>query len=179
MDWKEELGHLERTGQWKDAVALVRRITDEHADEPEAYIRTMYLLLNLLLEEDYASHGLDHDTLAQTLRQYFEGSCEKFKNSAEYLFFVGYFMGLAEWYFGQDNLDMSHQMLQKATQLQPENLLYEWAYRFVMGHESAAVLCERLISGSEEIKWLESKGSPGKYIIDVIRNCQLSKPFDS
>ena len=80
-------------------------------------------------------------------------------------------MGLAEWYFGQETLNLSHQMLQKATKLEPENPLNEWAYKFVLGDQRAGSLCEKIISNSEKIRWLESKGSPGKYIINVLKSC--------
>lgn len=172
VNWKEELESLEDSRRWKDAVATVQNVIDQHPQDPEAYVRAIYLLLNLLLEEDYASHGFDDETLAGMLKRYFDQSFQQFGNNAEYLFFTGYFMGLAEWYFGQETLDLSHQMLEKATQLEPENPLYEWAYRFVLGDERSWSLCEKLISDSNRIKWLDSRGSPGKYIINVLRSCQ-------
>ena len=175
MDWKQEFEALEQKGQWKDAVVFVRRVIEEHPEDAEPYVRALYLLLNLLLEEDYASHDLEHDSLAEMLKQYFDSSYGKFNNNAEYLFFIGYFMGLAEWYFGQETLDLGHEMLQKATKLEPDNLLYEWAYEFVLGGQLAGSLCERIISNSEQITWLESKGSPGKYIVNVLKSCHEPK----
>ena len=66
MDWKEQLELFEQTGQWREAVVLIRRVTDEHPVDVEVYVRALFVLLNLLLEEDYASHGFEHDALAHT-----------------------------------------------------------------------------------------------------------------
>jgi S-ribosylhomocysteine lyase LuxS involved in autoinducer biosynthesis len=177
MKWKEELESLEHRKLWSDAVVFIKKTTEKNRDDVEVYVRAIYLLLNLLLEEDYAAHNLEHDSLAKLLRQYFDDSYKRFRSSAEYLFFTGYFMGIAEWYFGQDTLDLSHQMLKKATELEPENALYEWAYKFALGDELAGYLSKKIIADSEKMKWLESKGSPGEYIINVIRSCSEGHPI--
>lgn len=177
MHWKEELESLERRKHWSDAVVFINKTTAKNRDNVEVHVRAIYLLLNLLLEEDYAAYNLEHNSLAKLLKQYFDETYERFSNNAEYLFFIGYFMGIAEWYFGQDTLDLSHQMLKKATELKPENALYEWGYKFALGDELAGYLATKLIADSETIKWLESKGSPGEYIINVIRSCSDGHPI--
>lgn len=170
MDWKKELESLERDKRWADAIALLKEAIAQHPDNGEPYVRAIYLLLNLLLEEDYAAANLEHDNLAAMLTQYFDSTLKKFKDDAESLFFIGYFVGLAEWYFGQEDLDLSHQMLKKATEIEPQNLLYQWAYKFAIGDKSAAQLCEALVSSTEIMTWLKSKGSPGRYMIGIIRS---------
>lgn len=174
MEWKEELKLLESNKYWDDAVVLIKRAAERNPDDVEVCTRAIYLLVNLLLEEDFVAHNLEHDSLARMLKQYFDYSHKRFGDNAEYLFFTGYFMGLAEWYFGQDTLDLSHQMLKKATEIEPENTLYEWAYKFVLGDESAGLLAKKLISDAEKMKWLESKGSPGEYLVFVVRSCHES-----
>lgn len=171
MDWKAELKLLESDKRWDDAVVLIKRTTASNPDDVEVYIRAIYLLLNLLLEEDYAAHNLEHDSLARMLKQYFDYSYKRFGDNAEYLFFIGYFMGLAEWYFGQNTLELPYRMLKKAMEIQPENTLYEWAYKFVSGDEGAGLLSKKLVSDVEKMEWLESKGSPGEYIVFIVRTC--------
>lgn len=175
MNWREELEALERDKRWGDAMALMEKISGEPPPDAEAYVRAIYLLLNLLLEEDYDAHDLAHDDLAARLQRYFDHSYGMFNDNPEYLFFIGYFMGLAEWYFGQDTLELSHRMLRKATEIAPDNVLYDWAYKFVSGDGAADRLAGRLTSNAEVMKWLESKGAPGAYMINVIRACSENR----
>lgn len=171
MEWKKELKFLEDNKSWGDAVIFIERATERNPGDVEVYIRAIYLLLNLLLEEDYATHNLEHDRLAMMLKQDFDYSYGKFNGNAEYLFFIGYFMGLAEWYFGQNTLDFSHRMLKRAMEIQPENTLYEWAYKFVSGDESAGHISKKLVSDAEKMHWLKSKGNPGEYMMFAVRSC--------
>jgi len=172
MNW-QQLEILERNKAWPDAIRFVKKAIAANPQEAEGYVRAIYLLLNLVLEEDYAGGGLKHDDLADILKEYFDSSYEKFSDNPEYLFFVGYFMGLAEWYFGQDDLELSRQMLKRAVQIEPQNLLYEWALRFVTADEAANELCQQVFSDEGTMKWLKSKGSPGAYMAWAIKtNCE-------
>ena len=172
MDW-QQLEILERNKAWPDAVGFVKDAIAANPQDAEGYVRAIYLLLNLVLEEDYAGCGLNHDDLADMLKNYFDSSYERFSDNGEYLFFVGYFMGLAEWYFGQEDLDLSRQMLKRAVQIEPQNRLYEWALRFVTADEAANDLSRQLLSDERTMKWLESKGGPGAYMAWAIKmNCE-------
>jgi len=170
MNWQKELESLEAAKRWGDAVTFLQESIALYPDDVELYVKGIYLLLNLLLEEDYSACNLEHDNLAALLKKYFDDSYEKFKGNAEYLFFVGYFSGLAEWYFGQEDLSLSHQMLKKATEIEPDNPLYHWAYKFVIGDEEARELCKQSASNMASMSWLESKGSPGQYLTGIIRS---------
>jgi hypothetical protein len=169
MSWQKELESLEAAKGWDDAVTFLQESIALYPDDVELYVQAIYLLLNLLLEEDYSAFKLEHDNLAASLKKYFDDSYEKFKCNAEYLFFVGYFSGLAEWYFGQKDLSLSHQMLKQAAEFEPDNPLYQWAYKFVIGDEEARQLCKQITSNTALMSWLESKGSAGQYLTAVIR----------
>ena len=119
MSWKKELDGLEARKQWPAAITFLRKALVLYPNDADLYIRAIYLLLNLLLEEDYTSFNLDHDDLAAMLKRCFDDSYKKFPGNPKYLFFVGYFSGLAEWYFGQDNSGLGQQMLKKAVESNP------------------------------------------------------------
>jgi len=170
MSWQQELESLETAKRWRDAVTVLQKSIALYPDDVELYVHAIYLLLNLLLEEDYSAFKLEHDNLAALLKEYFDDSYEKFNGNACYLFFVGYFSGLAEWYFGQEDLSLSHQMLKKAKEIEPDNPLYQWAYKFVIGDEEARQLCKQIASNMALMSWLESKGSPGQYLTAVIKS---------
>ena len=108
--------------------------------------------------------------MANLLKKYFDESYSKFSEVPEYLFFVGYFMGLADWYFGQHDFELADQMKKKASDLEPDNMLYEWSWRFVKDDPLAKRCAEQLLKhDTKRIEWLKSKGAPGTYILDVIK----------
>jgi tetratricopeptide (TPR) repeat protein len=168
MNWKQELRNLEREKRWGKALHFVKRLIKKNQQDPEVYISAMYFLLNLLLEEDYESYGITHDELASLLSEYFNDSLSKFNNNAEYLFFVGYFSKLAEWYFGQKDHTLSHKMLNEATKIEPQNSLYNWGYKFSTADDEAIGLARSILSKKNIVDALISKGSFGEYILSAI-----------
>lgn len=167
MNWREQLENYEHEKSWESAIELMGKIIKENPSSAEAYVRTMYLLLNILLEEDYPVEK--HDSMANLLRNYFDESYPRFSDNAEYLFFMGYFISLAEWHFGQDDLTLADQMKEKASALEPDNILYEWSWRFSQSDPLAGYFVEQLLKYDvPKIEWLKSKGAPGAYILDVI-----------
>lgn len=169
MNWKEELRDLREKKLWKEVTIFLGKIVKDNPDNVEVYIEAIYTLLDILLEEDWNSPNFEHDKIAKTLKDLFDESYKKFSRNAEYLFFIGYFMALAVWYFGQEDLELSYQMLKAATKIEPNNNLYEWAYKFSTNDASAGRLSEKLILDAEKMKWLESKGNVGEYMIGTIR----------
>ena len=91
MNWKEHLTILEYNKDYKSAIEHIQSVIKDNPDEVEAYIRGIYLLHNILVEEDYSD--LDHDFLASLLKSLFDTSYEKFTSNAEYLFFIGKIKG--------------------------------------------------------------------------------------
>ena len=174
MTWKKELDALEAAKRWDAAVDFLDKTIPLYPNDAELYVRAIYLLLNVLLEEDYSAFGLAHDDIAARLKKYFDISFERFQDNAEYVFFIGYFLSLAEWYFGQTDISLSHRMLKNAAELEPGNMLYEWAYRFVTGDGAGAKsLCNQITRNVALMSWLESKGLPGEYLSAIINSsCQ-------
>lgn len=170
MNWKKYLEELEKDKDWSAAIDLMKQVINNNPEDKEAYVRAIYLLLNILLEEDYPEDR--HSMLASRLKQYFEESYTKFSNDPEYLFFIGYFIELADWYFGEDKLQLATEMTKKAFDLDTDNVLYEWSWRFAEGDPLAGQLSEKMIMyDNSKIVWLKDKGAPGNYILNVIQNC--------
>lgn len=173
MNWKKNLIELEHHKDYKLAVELIQKVIKDNPDDVEAYIRAIYLLHNILVEEDYSE--LEHDFLASLLRSYFDISYLKFSNNAEYSFFIGKILYIAEWYFGVDDdfklteEKQAYQMQKMAYEIERDNVLYEWAYRLSLGEKLASHLAEQILSQNKsKLEWLKSKGFPGEYILEAL-----------
>ena len=110
------------------------------------------------------------------LKQYFKEANSKFYDNSEYLFFVGKILYIAEWYFGiDDDLKpiqgkMAFKMQERAFEKEPENVLFEWAYRFSLNDQIAGYLAGQILRHDRnKIRWLNSKGFPGKYVLESLK----------
>jgi hypothetical protein len=175
MNWKEQLseieshfGHHEKR-DWKPTVELVKNLVKQYPYDVAVYIRAIYLMHNILLEEDYP-HA-EHDEMVDLLKLYFNKSYSLFLGNAEYLFFIGKILHIAEWYFGLDNDKLAVEMQKKAMDKEPDNLLYEWAYRLsCSGDVIESYLAHQLIEHEKEkVDWLKSKGFPGSYVLEHLQ----------
>ena len=181
MNWKEQFENVEKQfGQhaerdWKPVIDLVQNAIKNNPDDVEAYIRTIYLLHNVLVEEDYTA--LEHDYMAELLKKYFNQSFFKFKENTEYLFFIGKILHISEWYFGLDDdiksndESLAFKMQKKAYENEPENILFEWAYRLSSNDATAVTLAKKILNDSDKIQWLKSKGFPGSYFLEHLEAC--------
>jgi hypothetical protein len=169
MSWKDRLDDLVQKRRWKELGTFVADALNQNRASDDIAIEAIYLLLNVLLYGEWESQE-EAGEIERTLRELFTKSYAKFHNNAQYLFFVGYFIALAEWAFGQEDLKLSHAMLKKAAELEPGNLLYKWGYRFSSGDPTAGQLTEKLYLNSEVIASLASKGDAGKYIAEAIES---------
>ncbi|MES2619689.1 MAG: hypothetical protein V4615_02475 [Bacteroidota bacterium] len=172
MNWKTQFEEYEKSFgvhaeiDWKPAIALAQKVIENGSDDVEAYIRVIYLLHNIVVEEDYPES--EHDHMAELLKQYFNESCKRFSENAEYLFFIGKILHIAEWYFGLEDSKLAVEFQKKAMEKEPGNLLYEWAYRFsCLGDVVEGYLAHQLITDEKDkVRWLKSKGFPGEYILE-------------
>ena len=172
MDWKNQLRYLEQKKDWDAAISFMQKVIDENPNDMSAYININYLLMNLLVEEDY--NETKHDYYAALLKHYFTESYTKFAENAEYLFFTSRTAFMSEWYFGIE-LEDAEKMYQKALALEPENLLYQWAYygsldRSVSQNIQIILSYARMIleENSPIKKVLESKGAIGEYLLKIM-----------
>ena len=165
MSWQEQLTKFEKNKEWDNAIELMKETVANNPNDNRAYVQAIYLFHNILLEEDYPEEK--QDDLAELLKKYFNQSKEKFLENAEYLFFVGKILHIAEWYFGLDDNRLAFGFQEKAKSKEPDNLLYEWAYRLSCGDPLEGYLAHQLIENEKDkIDWLESKGFPGAYVLE-------------
>jgi hypothetical protein len=177
MSWKEQLEEHEENKEWKSAIILMQETIRKDSSTAEVYIRAIYLLHNILLEEDYPE--AEQDNLEGLLLEYFDTSRKMFSTNTEYLFFIGYILYVAEWYFGLDELSgplqesLAFKMQKNASELEPNNPLFEWAYRFSIGDEISGYLAKQMLTYNDSnVEWLKLKGFPGKY---VLHKLEISK----
>jgi len=154
---------------WKPSVELVKELVSKYPNDVEVNIRAIYILHNILLEENYSND--EHDEMADLLKRYFEKSYNLFSENAEYLFFVGKILHIAEWYFGLNDDKLAMEMQKKAMDKENGNLLYEWAYRLSCSMDTVeGYLANQLIEQErEKIEWLKSKGFAGQYILEHLQ----------
>jgi hypothetical protein len=180
MNWRAHLEKLEQDKDWKSAISLMQKVISDNPNQTEVYVRIIYLLHNILVEENYLES--DHDCFAELLRYYFEASYQKLSDDAEYLFFVGKILYIAEWYFGiDDDLKpveerLAFRMQKKAFEKEKGNVLFECAYRFSLGDELAGYLADQiLLYDKVTIEWLKLKGFPGYYILGFLEQIRRTQ----
>lgn len=177
MSWKKQLRKLERNKQWDIAIQFMENVIQGNSNDMDAYIYMNYLLMNLLVEENYDKNKSGYyETLA---KKYFDESYAKFSHNAEYLFFTGITAAMSEWYFGIDVADYER-MLEKAMILDPKSLLYKRTYYINLNEhitdnkkkvtEYATMILNR---NSSIRKILEAKGAIGEYLLELMTNWSL------
>ena len=138
----------------------------------DAYLSMCYLLMNLLVEEDY--NQSKHDFYANLCKKYFDESYARFHDNAEYLFYIGKIAFMSEWYFDID-IEDARKMVLKAFALEPENLLYQSTYYLYLDmkdpHNFQTLLnyAYKVVDPHSQIKdILKDKGSLGAYLLEII-----------
>ena len=177
MIWKEQLSEIEshfgyhEQRDWTNDIEFVCNLVERYPNDVEVYIRIIYIIHNILVEEKYPDDKRDEWT--DLLQKYFNESYHKFSENAEYLFFISKILYIAEWYFGlfDDEYKLAIKMQKKAMDKEPGNILYEWAYRLsCQGDIVSGYLANQLIEyDKEKVKWLKSKGFPGSYVLEHLQ----------
>jgi len=180
---KERLADLESSfGQhkkqdWRLVIDLVLKLLSIYPNDVEINIRIIYMLHNILVEEEYTSS--ENYLIADLLKKCFNESYQKFSENPEYLFFIGKILYIAEWYFGIDDdlkpmeKKLAFKMQQKAFKKEPKNQLYKWAYVFSQDKKREAfILSKQILYGRKNwLYWLKKKGFPGTYLIEALEYC--------
>lgn len=180
MNWKEQLTEIEKDFgfhkeiDWKPAIELVKQLLAQYPDNVELNVRAIYMLHNILVEEEYPEG--EWEGMSELLQRWLHQSREKFSDNAEYLFFVGKILYIAEWYFGLDDDELAFEFQKKAMNKEPDNLLYRWAYRMSCSYEITGnyidekFLAHQIIENEKDkVEWLETKGFPGEYVLGHLK----------
>ena len=183
MDWRTEIleieSHLDlrKKMNWNSSILSIKRIIEQNSNDMDMYIRAIYITHHILLEED--ATNCERNKLEPLLKKTFDKSYNMFCENAEYLFFIGKILHIAEWYFGLNDEKLAVSMQKKAMDKEPCNLLYEWAYRLSCENDIVAdFLASKIIDyENDKVNWLKSKGFAGNYILEHL---QMSKDkYDS
>ena len=172
MNWKEQLAKYEHGKDWKIAIELMQITINDNPCDLDAYLCVNYLLMNLLVEEDYESS--EHNYYAGLLKKYFLESYSKFSDNSEYLFYTGITAHLSEWYFDIDIAE-AKAMIKEALCHEPENIIYKWGYYayFDMssgGNKQQIAYAKAILRESSIKKMLKSKGALGEYILEIMEH---------
>ncbi|MBJ7880429.1 hypothetical protein [Gelidibacter salicanalis] len=172
MNWKQQLSKFEQNRDWESAIALIQETIDGNNNTINAYLSMNYLLMNLLVEEQYELRN--HDYYAGLLKKYFLESYSKFSHDPEYLFYIGQIACISEWYFDIE-IEEAQSMMHRALELKPNYTLYKWAnYRNLDMRESdnkekMILYAKKALSESEVKRDLKSKGALGKYLWNLLQ----------
>ncbi len=170
MNWKEELARYEQNKKWDRAIEFMQGVIRENPNDMDAYLLMNYLLMNLLVEEDYDK--AKYNNYVTLIKWYFNESYAKFSNNAEYLYLTAKTAVMSEWYFGISVKDYED-MFSKAEKLDPENLLYkESCINFLRKEKpedpELIAYAKMILSPSSPIRLqLKDKGALGKYILGM------------
>lgn len=175
MNWKEQLSEIEKDfgfhkeRDWKPAIDLVNSLLVEHNHNVELNVRAIYILHNILVEEEYPDE--EQDRMIDLLQKWFNQSMKIFSGNAEYLFFIGKILHISEWYFGLEDNKLAIEFQNKAMEREPGNLLYEWAYRLSCPRDSEEgyLAHQIVVNNKDTISWLKAKGFPGEYVLEHLK----------
>ena len=170
MSWKYELENLEKNKMWDSAIELMEKVIEEEPYDVDAAISMNYLLMNLLVEEDHDE--AKHDYYADLAQKYFLASYHRFYNNAEYLYYTGRTACMSEWFFGIEMED-AIAMMQKAMQLEPNNIVYQWASDSLEDKDQTAAISYAHIVLQDDSpikKILKLKGALGNYLLNIMTN---------
>lgn len=167
MNWKEHLAKLELDKNWNAAILLMQDVIANDDFNVDAYLSINYLLMNLLVEENYTTE--EHDNYEKLLKKYFFDSYNKFCTNPEYLFYIAKIACMSEWYFDLEIEDAKN-MMKKAADLEPNYILFSWVnYSFLdmrnsVNRENMILYAKQALSDPKVKKDLQSKGALGKYL---------------
>lgn len=172
MNWQTSLSNLELNKQWDIAIKFMQGVIQQNPNDMEAYTALIYLIANLLTEEDYDDSKLGY--YMQIGAHYFNESYKRFSENPEYLFYAGRAIAIVTWLYDDLSPHVASEMMHKALTLDPQNLIYQWCYYPLLAREnpcdeSVIVYAKEILNKNSCIqKMLVSKGSIGKYILDIM-----------
>lgn len=172
MNWKEQLLKLENNKEWDRAIAYMQYVICEEHYNCDAYISMLYLLMNLLVEEDY--DNTKHDYYAGLAKKYFDESYALFHENPKYLFYVGNTAFMSEWYF-DITIEEAESIALKSYLLEPNNVLYQSTYYLLLNkkdpknRQALIDYAQKIVEPNSPIKgMLSHEGSLGKYLLEII-----------
>jgi tetratricopeptide (TPR) repeat protein len=172
MNWEKELRRLELNKQWDKAIEFMEDTIAHEPDNLDAYLSMAYLLMNLLVEEDFDTTQIDR--YIELVKKNYHESYKRFSSDPRYLFCMGSVMAILDWLLDKDTPDC-RKMQQDALRLDQNNLLCQWDCYYALDSENPEnrkKICEYakavLAPDSPILKTLNIESSLGEYLYGLI-----------
>lgn len=180
MDWENEIADLEellnsgKDFDWFFIAKQISKLLDEYKNCTLAY-RAICYIYEILAEKNYKISDLDfYESFLRSNLNKYKLKCN---GDAAFLFFVGHRLNNFEWHWGICTDDCPFQetetfeFVRKAVELEPNNLVYQWLYLSYMNEKrQSRERAVQIIEDPNYISWLNSKGFPGKDMLEVIKH---------
>lgn len=168
MVWQTKLNELESKKAWDESIDYLAVEVKTEPNRLEKYLCLNYLLMNLLVEEDYDE--VKQDFYVNSLKAFFSESYLHFSKSPKYLFYTAFTASMSEWFFGIEIQEV-YNMLQKAFSLAPENKLFQWGFnRFIKQEkEISRQLAEEVLKDKNIVSELNSLGALGEHVKTLLK----------
>lgn len=174
MMWKDRLRELEKNKKWDEAIEFMQDIVLKNQNSVDAYLSINYLLMNLVVEEDYNADKVGY--YLELLLKYFNESYKKFSDNPEYLFFIARIAFMSVWNFNIECEDAAN-MLKRALLLDSHNFLYQWSNYSglstdnLQDRKKALPYAKKVLENEPLLQsMLSSKGSLGEFILGMMIN---------
>jgi len=170
MSWKVKLRELEEYKQWDKAIEFMQGIIKENPNNKDAYIFMNYLLMNLLVEEEYDRSK--KESYMNLTKWYFDESYAKFSEDPEFLYITGKTAVMGPWFFGIDREDQEA-MIEKSRRIEPNNLVYNEPYYWGLSgkdpkNQELISYAKLVLSENSPIeKQLKLKDAVGEYLLEI------------
>ncbi len=173
MEWKKLLLGLEEAKRWDEAIIFMQEVIRKNPCDVEAYLLMEYLVMNLLVEEDYdRSKSGYYESLAL---KYFKEGYSKFSHNPGFLYYTGIIACMSEWYFGIE-IEEAEEMRKKAYLLDPHNIVYQWKSVEDINISNITNVKKvteyaKMVLHDHAFLWheLEKKGSLGQYVFQLMQ----------
>ena len=169
--YTNEINIIEQSDNWLGAISLLR---NQEISNVNVTVRGLFVIAYFLVEGQYNSS--EYKYMTENLQDFYNKAKIKFTNNSQFLFFSAITIYLGEWYFNLE-IDIAEQMLEKAKNLEPNNILYEWGYIAYINQNSNVntklklELSEKLLyKTTESLILLQEFGSIGSYIKGILEN---------
>lgn len=169
MTWKKKLKMLEQNKKWNDAIKLMNDTIKETPDNIEIYIYFLFFFMNISFVDGIEKYA---EYYSKCAKECFQQSYLKFQDVPEYLFFAGIAVIFGGWLFNID-YEYARKMLDKAAELEPNNILYQWTTISDMQDSEKAYAYARMILNNKQQyikKCFKFKGKPKKQVLGLIVN---------
>ena len=162
----KQLDDLLRIGKWDVLIGYIRKsILTENS--MNIYVDSIYYIHHVLLE--YRLPENIREELSKLLLFIFNESRAKFIENSDYLFFVGYILNIAEWYFDESDRKLAKKFTDRASQLDRDNKLFRFGALLADNRRVDARSLALEINEDPSIReFLLSSGYAGKQIIGLI-----------